>query len=80
MRSKQLLVSDKANSQLSQFDLDTTVVKLFLKQGDIDFSQSDTKAKPCKIYVVENQHLKDQFQMRFSNCDSTLTLTQVNRN
>jgi len=77
MRSKKLLFSEEANSQLSKLALDSTAVKSFLTHGEIDFSKSDTKSSPCRTYVVENDHLSKPLQMHFSNCDSILTLTKV---
>ena len=79
MRSKTLVLSDKATEQLVKFELDTLVVKSFLQDGTVDFSQSNTKASPCTSYVVKKDGHEQQIQMHFSNCDSIVTLTEVFR-
>ncbi|RNC90116.1 MAG: DUF4258 domain-containing protein [Allomuricauda sp.] len=77
MRTKKLVLSDKAISQLTTFELDTLIIRSTLEDGSIDFSNSDTKSKPCKTYLVNTPDQEKEYQMRFSNCDSLLTLTEV---
>ncbi len=77
MQSKKLVLSDKAAEQLAQLDLDTLAVKSFLTDGSVDFSQSDTKAKPCKYYIVSKEIDAKEMQMAFSNCEDLVTLVEI---
>lgn len=53
-------------------------IKELLKNGDVNFSESEVHKKPCPIYKIENnleeKPLKTVF---FELCDSTSTLIDV---
>ncbi len=70
LRSKPLAYSDLLTRQLAQKQLDSSVVYSFFTDGDIDFGASDTKAKPCKTYVIENEIDEQEVLLTLENCDS----------
>ncbi|WP_340063116.1 DUF4258 domain-containing protein [Ascidiimonas aurantiaca] len=56
---------------------DTLVIKTLLTNGDVVFSKSDTRAKPCKLYTVEGSHNTKEIEITLKNCDSTVIVTAM---
>jgi hypothetical protein len=69
LRSKPLVIDDS----LQPFS-DTLAIRAVLEEGDVLFRKSDTKAKPCKIYVVRGQSNKQDLELTFLNCESETRL------
>ena len=76
IRLKTLLYSEGVQSQLSNYKLDSTAVHYILKKGNINFSESNVRQKPCGIYVVEGEYKAQDISLTVENCDSTATITQ----
>ena len=73
MRSKPLIFGEQVPVQLR----DTLLVQSFLKDGDIDFEQSDTKSEPCKTYSVWFSEDGQQKEMVAKNCPDGLTVEVI---
>lgn len=67
---KPFVYADAASQLLVQESIDTSSVRELIKYGDIDFSESDTKSKPCRTYHVENTFKQKEILIRVKNCDS----------
>lgn len=77
LRSKPITFSDQVGDHLAGNSIDTLDITRFLKDGDVDFGKSDTKARPCKIYWVEGQ-LKGRHQaLKFKNCPNKVILEAI---
>jgi hypothetical protein len=76
IRLKTLLYSEGVQAQLSNYKLDSTAVHYILKKGNINFSESKVRQKPCGIYVVEGDYKAQDISLTVENCDSTATITQ----
>ncbi|WP_298506528.1 DUF4258 domain-containing protein [uncultured Maribacter sp.] len=77
IRSKQLHYSDDINQMLLNKELDTTDIIFLLKEGDVDFSKSDTKSNPCKTYLIEGElHGKEAF-LTVKNCNSKAQISTL---
>ncbi len=57
--------------------IDSATVKKLLKTGAIAFSKSDTRKKPCGIYVVENEWQDKPIELSVENCDSLVKILDV---
>ena len=55
-------------------NIDTAVVSEILENGDVDFNESDTDAKPCNIYVISGYSENTEIELKFENCDSVATI------
>jgi len=75
IRLKKLVYSNAINSQLINQHLDSTALNYVLRKGDINFSDSDTRHKPCGIYVVEGDYKDQEIILTIENCDSIATIT-----
>jgi hypothetical protein len=77
LRSKPLAYSEKLSKQLTEHGLDSTAVYGFLTDGEIHFGASDTKTKPCKTYVIENEIEEQEALLTIQNCDSLVVATSL---
>ncbi len=75
IRLKTLMYSDEIKSQLVNHQLDSTALNYVLKKGDINFSKSKTRQKPCGIYIVEGDYKDQEIILTVENCDSIATIT-----
>ena len=76
IRLKKMVYSDEAKLELNSHKLDSTAVIYVLKKGNINFSSSDARKKPCGIYVVEANYNKKDVVLTIENCDSIATITR----
>ncbi|MFD0836272.1 hypothetical protein ACFQ0I_10880 [Mariniflexile aquimaris] len=77
IRLKKLMYAEGVSSQLSDYKLDSTAVNYILKKGNINFSESNVRQKPCGMYVVEGDYKNQDIRVTIENCDSIATITQL---
>lgn len=77
LRSKPLYYSDRISEMLQNKELDTLALNEFFINGDVNFSSSDTAAKPCKKYVIENEVDGVLLTMSVDNCNSKVRITDL---
>ncbi|SDS32489.1 DUF4258 domain-containing protein [Christiangramia echinicola] len=58
-------------------NIDTSIVSLILKDGDVDFNKSNTEAKPCNIYFVSGETDQNTLELEIENCDSIATIKKA---
>lgn len=75
---KQKIYSDDAILTMQSFEMDTTIVSDLIKYGDVNFSESDTKAEDCKTYIIKNNYKNQKFRLQIKNCDSSATIESIN--
>ncbi|WP_431123566.1 DUF4258 domain-containing protein [Flagellimonas flava] len=73
MRSKPLSFGEQVPVQFR----DTILIQSFLKDGDIDFGNSDTKSEPCKTYKVLLSDGNQQKEMIAKNCPDGLIVEGI---
>ena len=59
---------------------DTLLIQSFLKDGDVDFGRSDTKAKPCKIYLIAQEVDGKNLELQIENCPEQVVAKGVSIN
>ena len=77
IRSKPMYYSEEAKLKLVEYQLDSLDVKYILTEGDVDFSNSDTKSVPCKTYIVESELKEREWKFTVKNCRDKATLQQI---
>ncbi len=77
LRSKPLNYSESITEMIKNQEIDSTDVLQFLTDGDVDFRASDTKAKPCKIYMIESEIRERSMMLRVENCDSLVSVIRL---
>lgn len=77
INSKKLIYSQNISDLLNNKAIDSSGITYILKKGDINFSKSEPRQKPCGIYVVEGEYNDDDVILTIQNCDSTATLQNL---
>ena len=77
INSKKILFSNDFKNDMYSQNVDSTEVLLILKKGDIDFSESNSRQKPCGIYNIESDFKNKEVILTVENCDSIATLLQM---
>ena len=75
--SKTKLFSEEAQTAMTMYQLDSTIVFDIIKYGEVNFSKSDTKSTPCKLYIINNSYKENGYQLQIKNCDSIATIETI---
>ena len=79
IRIKERLFSEEALAYFSSNNLDTSVVSIVLKNGNVDFGKSDTKRTPCKIYFINEELESGEIEIEFENCRDKAIIRSVKK-
>lgn len=77
IRSKPLTFSEEINGMLKNKDLDSTDIHSFLRNGDVDFTKSDTKSPGCKTYFIEAEIKGKEMVLKVKNCSGKALAEQI---
>ncbi|SFZ91682.1 hypothetical protein SAMN05428642_102220 [Flaviramulus basaltis] len=77
INSKKIIYSDIVNDYLSNKTIDSLEIQTVLKKGDINFSNSETRKKPCGVYIVEGSLDEKEIILTIENCDSIATILNL---
>ncbi len=74
---KTLKISSDAEKELQAKAIDSATLKQVIKDGNIQFSKSETRKEPCGIYFLESRTNDVDVDLRIENCDSVATILEV---
>lgn len=74
---KKIEYSNPVQEIIQHKKLDSTTVKQIIATGSINFSESDTKKEPCKIYILDGKLNKENYKLTIENCDSIATIKNI---
>ena len=77
IRVKKRLFSPEAQSLIDASKIDTLTISYILKTGDVDFSKSDQRKKPCGEYYIQGKDSLQNIALYISRCDSTATVNKI---
>ena len=77
INTKKIIFSDAILTDLSTNLIDSTTISYLLKKGDVNFSKSTPREKPCGIYAIEGEYKDIEMLMTVQNCDSIATILNV---
>lgn len=80
LRSKPISYSEDINELLATNKLDTLDINSFFQDGDIDFGNSNTKAVPCRTYIIEGAINEKKAILEVKNCPSKVIVERVTQN
>ncbi|CAH8286066.1 hypothetical protein EV196_106188 [Mariniflexile fucanivorans] len=75
IRLKKIQYTNGIQTQLLSNNLDSVAVDYILRKGNINFSESNAREKPCGIYLVEGDYNEKEITLTVQNCDSIATIT-----
>ena len=73
--TKKIVYSNQTQSEINQKNLDTLFLINALKNGSINFSESNTRQEPCGLYIIEGRSENKEIILTVENCDSIATIT-----
>lgn len=81
IRNKERVISEATLETLHKYQLDTSSISSLLRNGDVIFSESNTKLDSCKVYVIEGdvpskepEQNKKRLKITIENCDKKATV------
>ncbi|MGS0528272.1 DUF4258 domain-containing protein [Zobellia nedashkovskayae] len=77
IRSKQMSYSEDVSRLFSEKKIDTLDIINILKNGEVDFSNSETKTTPCKTYIIEGTLRDKEAVLRIKNCREKALLESI---
>lgn len=77
IRIREKVYTSEAQAVLTQNDLDSVTVNAILKNGDVNFSESKPRIKPCPEYLISGKDSLKNIQLYIKRCDSTATIQKV---
>jgi hypothetical protein len=77
IRIKPRFFSETVTKELGKNHLDTSAVSELLKNGDVIFSESNTKLDSCKQYVIKGEVLEKKLKIRIENCEEKATVMKI---
>jgi len=77
INTKKIVFSEAIITDLSAKKIDSTTISYLLKKGDVDFSKSTPREKPCGIYTIEGEYKDKEMLMTVQNCDSIATILNI---
>ncbi|OEK08477.1 hypothetical protein A8C32_03230 [Flavivirga aquatica] len=75
--TKKIKYSDDVVIYITNKTIDSVGIHTILKKGDINFSKSNTRKKPCGIYSIEGELNEKEIVLTVENCDSIATITNL---
>ncbi|MDT7831883.1 DUF4258 domain-containing protein [Flavobacteriaceae bacterium S356] len=77
IRVKKMIYSNDALNTLSKNSLDSTAIQSILLNGDVNFSKSDQRKKPCGEYYISGKYNESNIDFWVIRCDSISTIDKV---
>ena len=77
INTKKIIFSEAILTDLSTKKIDSTTISYLLKKGDVNFSKSTPREKPCGIYAIEGEYKDIEMLMTVQNCDSVATILNI---
>ncbi|MBT9190510.1 DUF4258 domain-containing protein [Zobellia russellii] len=77
IRSKPMSYSDDVSRLFSEKQIDTVDIANILRNGDVDFSNSQTKTTPCKTYIIEGTIQDKEAILKIRNCKEKALLESI---
>jgi len=74
---KKLQYSDDVERLIDSEAIDSTTIAMIMKQGDVNFSKSNTKLETCKLYVLEQEFDDKDIALTIENCEEIATIKSV---
>lgn len=75
IRQKKIIYDDNVQEKITSKVIDTLSISYILRKGDVNFSLSNARNKPCGIYIIEGVFKRKEIVLTVKNCDSIATIT-----
>ncbi len=72
-----LLYSPHALENMTRYRIDTAAVNGLLRNGNVEFDESNRGYDPCKTYLIISTPETAAIRIKVERCDSTATVLEV---
>ncbi len=77
IRIKERIFSKDAKQIMMNTNIDTLKISRILYNGDVDFSKSKPRQKPCSEYFITGKDSLKNISLYVVRCDSTSTIKEI---
>ncbi len=77
INTKRIVFGKDLNTHIINGIIDSANVYDIIKKGDINFSKSIPRKKPCAVYVIEGEAKEQDVALIVKNCDSVATILNI---
>ena len=77
LRNKHRTYSEDVLQLMMVNKIDSTAIDNLLYSGDIDFSKSKVRQKPCRYYWIDGFIQEKETSIYVQNCDTIVTIQQL---
>ncbi len=77
IRIKKRIFSEDAKNMMQQYQIDSAKIATILTNGDVDFSKSKARQKPCAEYYITGKDSLKSVHLLVKRCDSTATINKI---
>ncbi|PQJ77854.1 DUF4258 domain-containing protein [Polaribacter porphyrae] len=77
IRIKKRLFSDDAQKVMRNSNIDTLKISTILYNGDVNFSKSKPRIKPCPEYYITGKDDLKNISLYVIRCDSTASIDKI---
>ncbi len=74
---KRIEYSNPVQELINNKYLDSTSIRQIIAKGSVNFSESDIKRDPCKIYIIDGELDDVKYKLTIENCDSIATIKKI---
>jgi len=74
---KKIRYAQNVSNLIMNKTIDSSDINYILKKGDINFSESNPREKPCGTYVLEGSYNNKAVSLIIQNCDSIATIQNL---
>lgn len=76
--SKKIDLTPEVQLFFAENEIDSAGIRAILKAGDVLFSKSDPRKKPCPDYSIEGVINDTSVELQIINCDSVARIEKIN--
>ena len=73
INAKHIVYKQNVKNSLVDLNIDIPYIRTMLKEGDINFNESNTMLDSCKIYQIEYK----KYAIKVRNCDSVSFVYEI---
>lgn len=77
INSKGLKYSSESKKLIQNKEIDSATIQRIIKEGDVIFSKSEPRKKPCGVYYIEQKKDNKTIILTVENCSKTVNLLSV---
>lgn len=75
--TKKHIYSSDIYNFMSNNAIDSIEVANIIRNGSVNFSESQTQLDSCKVYIIEGEYNAKEYRISLENCDSIARINNI---